>query len=295
MEYIIISALALFVLYRIYKAKHPTFDDIVVPPPAVYRKDLYFGYFGAYDDQATETLGSVNLWWECGFQGEAKAISNILTAKVATVLSCGDPYLYERFQPSGRNWRVKADAETLLRGHFQALRAAGALQYVKVVVPFDEPNTNVAVGEFQKGIDVVKKVAAEFSELADLKLATIYAFEPTPYDCIEQMDFVGIDDYSQKSAILTNGAYGALKAMLRPDQKTILVPGGCFGQDPTPFVNFAESNPEVAAVLGFVWFKAPTPADVDAIKGHPWVGIGETGNPLKETYLAAGKTVINGG
>lgn len=295
MEYIIIGALILFGLYKLYKFKNPTYNDIVVPTPTTYRNDLLFGYYGAYDDQATDTLGSINLWWECGFQGEPKSISNILTAKVPTVLSCGDPYLYEKFQSGGRCWRVRDDAETRLRAYFEVLRTAGALQYIKAVVPFDEPNTNVAVGEFQKGIDVVKKVSAEFPELAGVKLATIYAFEPTTYDCIEQMDYAGIDDYSQKSAILTNGNYGRLKAMMRPDQKTILVPGGCFGQDPTPFVNFAEENPEVGLVLGFVWFKAPTPADVNAIKGHPWVGIGEPGNPLKDVYIAAGKQVINGG
>ena len=54
---------------------------------------------------------------------------------------------------------------------------------------------------------------------------------------------------------------------LRPDQKTIIVPGGGGMvpyyewelQDPKQFVYFAEEHPEVAIVMPFIWFNTSEP------------------------------------
>lgn len=294
MEYIILVGVLAVIGYLVYHSQHPTYTDPVIPAPTTPpRTDLLFGYFGAMDNQAADTVGYVNLFWEDHFQGDAKSLSNILTAKVPTVLSFGDQ-IYEKFQTSGRNYRITANAEANLRAYLTMLQVGGALQYVKGATPFDEPNTNVAVGELQKGIDLIKKVAADYPELAGLKLACIYAYQPQTYDCIEQFDYVGIDDYSQMADILVDGSYATLKAMLKPGQKTIIIPGGAFGEDVTSFLNFAEGNPEVGAILAFVWFDAPTPADVNAIAGHPWVGIGNPASPVKAGYLAAGQRIVTG-
>ena len=293
-KYIILAVAFIVIAYIIYRQKHPVYTEVTIPIPTTPpRPDLLIGFFGAYGTQAADTVGFINLFWEDHFEGDVKAGNNILTAKCATVLSCGDQ-VYEKFQTTGRDYRVTANATANLTAYFNYLKSIGALQYVKAVTPFDEPNTNVAVGELQKGIDLIKSVAANYPELVGLKFACIYAYQPTPYDCIEQFDYVGIDDYSQMSDILVDGSYGALKAMLKPGQKTILLPGGCFGQDPTPFLNFAEGNPEVAAILCFVWFDAPTPADVNAIAGHPWVGIGNPANTYKQAYIDMGKRIVNG-
>lgn len=265
------------------------YPDVTIPPPATLRTDLRMGYFGAYDDQATQTKGAVNLWWEAHFQGDQKAIDNIITAAQPTVLMVGDQ-LYEQFQPTGQNYRLRADADVRLRAYLQFLRNGGALGYVKRLVPFDEPNINVRAGDFRAGIVLAQRVAAEFPELAGVGFAAIYAYKPLQYEAIELLSDVGVDDYGQKSALLTNGAYQQLVARLRPDQHTILVPGGAFGEDITPWFNFAETHQEVGSIVAFVWFNAPRPQDVGAIPGHPWVGIGF--GPLRESYLAAGRLIV---
>ncbi len=269
------------------------YTDVSIARPAVLRTDLQFAYFGAYDNQAADTRGYVNQFWEGHFQGDDKALSNILTARVFTVLMCGDQ-VYEQFKATGQNYRVRADAAARLRAYFKFLQAGGALGYVKRLVPFDEPNTNVTPGDFRKGILLMQGVAAEFPELAGVGFSAIYAYKPLQYEAIELLADAGIDDYAQKSELLVNGSYRQLRDRLRPDQHTILVVGAAFGETIAPWLNFAESNNEVGSIVAFVWFKAPAAKDVNAIPGHPWVGVGESGNWLRDQYLNAGRTVITG-
>jgi hypothetical protein len=291
MEIIAAVAVLVIVAFFVYKKKKKVYSDIFVPVPDVWRDDILYGYYGAYDKQAEETVDHINFFWDCHFQGDAKTIENILTAKCPTVLSCGDQLFY-KFKPTGRNHKLHPVAESTLRQYFQTLSDAGALIYVKGLTPFDEPNTNVeSADELRRSMDILKKVAAEFPELHDVRYAIIYAAEPETYDCIELFHYVGLDDYSKKSSLLTDGTYDRLRNRLAPWQKTILIPGACFGQDPTPFINFAGLNEEVGIVLPFVWFKAPKPEDVNAIEGHPWFGLGEPMNPLRAAYVQAGKTV----
>lgn len=283
MEFILL-AIAAAIAALIYKAQNkPREADI--PTPTVLRTDLYAGYYGVMNDQAEKTVGFVNCLWECNFQGHVKAGENILTAKVDTVISLGDQ-LFTRFADSGRNHRVAVNAKQQLTDYFNYLDLIGALQYVKAVTPFDEPNTQVeSAAELMKSIQIIKEVAAGFPVLAGLKLAVIYAAKPETYDCIEMFDFVGVDDYEALSGMLTDGTYGRMKARLRPDQKTILLPGGAFGQDPTPFINFAHNNPEVLGVLAFTWLGPMVPAD-------KWIGLGDDANPRKQQYIDAFRALI---
>jgi len=92
-------------------------------------------------------------------------------------------------------------------------------------------------------------------------------------------------DYEKLSEIFVNGTYAELLKSDRPNQKTIILPGGGFGQNPEPFIRFAHENPEVACVLPFVYFNGFNPADT-------WIGIGDDRNPLKSAYEAAGKALV---
>ena len=258
-------------------------------PRTATRTDLKFAYYGTMNTQAADTRGFVNVLWEANFQGIDKAIDNILTAKIDTVLSLGDP-LFTKFQPAGRNYRVHAEAETRLRTYFQTLKDRGALKYVVAATPFDEPNTNVeSVAELRKSVDILKKVAAEFPELANLQLVVIYAAKPATYDAIELFDIVGIDDgYDTVSGSILQKLYPELKTRLRSNQRTIVIPGGAFGQDIAPFINYAHSNPEVIGVVAFTWLDPIVPKD-------NWIGLGNDKNPLKQQYIEAGKLLINAG
>lgn len=269
----------------VYLYKHRKINDVTIPEPSALRKDLLYGYYGTIGGQAYDTKGFVNLLWEAQFEGIEKATQNILIAETFTVLDVANQSMV-RFASSGRNYKFHTNAENNLRELFRFMSSKGALKYVKVITPMDEPNTNVLSQEdFQKSIDAVLKVAKEFPELADVKLGVIYAAKPQEYWCIEQFDFVGVDDYDSKSQIFFNGTYEGIKSRLKPGAKSIILPGGGFGQDPQPFINFAHNNQEVGMLVPFTWLDPMQQADT-------WVGLGNDLNPRKQAYIDVGKTIV---
>lgn len=82
-----------------------------------------------------------------------------------------------------------------------------------------------------------------------------------------------------EGGVLTGKQYKELKASLFPDQKTIIIPGGAYGQDPVPFCNYAKANTEVAVVIPFLWLDD---------QGEP----GIRSNGMAAHYINAGKSVI---
>lgn len=271
---------AVVALYSVYRHLHPVGFDINVAEPLIKRTDLLYGYYGAMNNQASEVKDHTNLWWESQFQGEEKAIANILETKQFTILDITNQCM--KRDASTKKFLFNTDCELNLRFLFTKMQKAGALEYVKVLYPMDEPNINSFISDVRQAIDTIKKVIKDYPEIADVKIGTVYASKPETYECIEYFDWVGIDDYDQKSSIFVNGMYTNLKSRLRADQRTVIMPGGAFGQDPTPFINFAHSNPEVVAVVPFTWLGPMVPAD-------KWVGLGDDKNPLKQSYIMNGK------
>jgi len=278
--YIIAALAVLLLLY--YKTRKPKGSDIGVPEPSVLRTDLLYGYYGCETGQAEAVKGHTNLHWESQFNGHVRAADDILTMATTTVLDVM-PQLFKRIADSGRNYALRADAETALVGMFEYLRQRGALQYIKAFVPIDEPNTNCrSTEDMMAALAIIRKVAAQYPELDGYKLVVIYAAAPEDWMCIEEFDVVSVDDYDEKSSILT-GVYQRLVAAKRPDARTILLPGGAFGQDPTDFVNWAHADANVIGILPFCWFGPREAAD-------KWVGIGS--GPLREQYEGVGHALI---
>ena len=124
--------------------------------------------------------------------------------------------------------------------------------------------------------------AQQFPALDGVKLAVIYAAN-SEFIGQELFSLVGFDDYDMASHVLTSDKYLKLKDSLQPGQRTIIVPGGAYGQHPRPFMDFANGNEEVAVVMPFIWFDDTTgTAQVKGIRS----------SPLKEAYIAAGLSVI---
>lgn len=73
---------------------------------------------------------------------------------------------------------------------------------------------------------------------------------------------------------------------MRPDSKTILLPGGGFGQALKPFWNYAHNNKEVGMLIPFTWLDGEDPRDT-------WIGLGNDKNPRKQEYLDYGKIIFN--
>jgi len=259
------------VAWYLYRKATPT--DITVPAPAQKRTDLLYGYYGHVSPQLDEARDHINLFMESQWEGSIKTIQNIQSAKMPTALDVS-PQLFN-------NGIVLENASVLLHTLFGALLAADCLKYVKIIYPADEPNNTTTEIELTKAITIIRKVVLAYPELKDVKLAVIYAADKK-FICQEMYDYVGFDDYDKKSSVLT-GQYQELKKSLLPHQKTILVPGGSYGQDPVPFVNFAQANSEVGIVMPFVWF--------DDTNGNVGAN-GIRSGTLKQAYINAGKSII---
>lgn len=285
-----LAAVLLVAFYKKWKKTHVI--DLDIPVPTKLRDDLYYTYYGCevgkdFDgneqDQPTDTRGHVNLFWESQFRMEMTG-ANILKMAMPTVLDV-TPQTMTRVEKSGRNFHYREDAPQLLRDLFRGLQQIGALKYVHAIYPMDEPNTNSTEADLQKAINTIRLVSKEFPELAGVKLVCIYAAKPETYECFKEFDYVGVDDYEQKSTIFANGGcYTKLKSRLLPHQKTVILPGGAFLQDPEPFVRFAHNNAEVAAIVAFCWFGRREAAD-------NWIGIGNPVNGRKYQYIEAGRKI----
>lgn len=277
---IIILLIIAALYYQYQKIKYP--GDIVVPPVPknLKRMDLFYGYYGCLDEQVAETKDHINMFMESQFNGMDKAIQNILAAKFPTMLDISYQVFYK---DHNSNFTISPLAETQLRQFFTNLDQVGALRYIKWLYPTDEPNNTVKDPEvLSKAISLIKKVASEYPVLAGVKLAVIYAMGK-PFICQELYDVIAFNDYDKKSSVLT-GQYQVLKKSLLSNQQTMLIPGGAYGQDPTPFLNFAEANPEVSIVMPFLWLDD---------NGNSVGGPGIRSIPaMKAAYIAAGKSII---
>jgi hypothetical protein len=280
---IIIGVVLVVLAFYIYK--HRAAKDVDIPP-APQRTDLLYGYYGCMDDQVSRVSSHTNLHWESQFQGMIKACKNILEAKTFTVLDVS-PQIMFKFAETGRNYRLHENAQSNLVNMLHFMQTEGALQYVKAICIMDEPNTNVKdAEEFQRAIDLVKSVVYYFPELKDVKYIVIYAAQPRTYDCLYSFHYVGVDDYDKKSQIFVDSTYDDLLMRLHPEQKTVIMPGGAFGQDPTPFLNFANQSPEVGMIVPFTWLGPMQERDM-------WVGIGESSNTMQQKYIETGLKVIS--
>lgn len=274
----LIIALVSWKLWSKYKYKF----DVYIAEPEVKRKDLYYGYYACFYDQLSETKDHINLFMDSQFEGLDKTIKNILEAKMDTALDI----MHQVYVQKGAKLPsiVRQDAEQRLRELFLVLKATGVIQYIKILYPSDEPNMTVDGLEQQsKGVAIVRKVAAEFPELNGVKLACIMAGD-REFTGKDLYDYIGYDEYGVGSHMLTSEKFHTLKAELKSFQKIILVPGGAYGQDPTPFVNYAHSDPDVAIVMPFLWYD------------DPWGNVGAPGirsGKLKDKYIQAGLNVIN--
>lgn len=264
-----------------YSRKNRTYRDITVGAPAQKRKDLYYGYYSCNGNQVAETKGHVNLFHTCQFEGQEKTIQNILDAAVATILDVS-VQLFERESPKHK-YLLRSDAAQRLRDFFTLLENRGALQYVKYLSPVDEPNNTVVSDQhLNDAVTVMREVARGFSSLQGVRYFCIYAADK-PFMCQDRFNVVGFDDYDKKSSVLT-GQYAKFRQTLAPHQRTVIIPGGCFGQDPTPFVNFAQTHPEVEIVMPFLWWDANRDSVGNGIRSM---------DGIREAYIAAGKGVVS--
>ena len=276
-----VCAVLALAIYKSAAYKRWRYSKDLAFPPAPNRAGLLYGYYGCADEQVTETMDHVNLFWESQVDGPDKAISNILKMARTTVLDLC-PQMFSREGHTGP-FTLRGDALVHVVAFLQRLSDAGALKYVRYLYPIDEPNNTVQREDvLRSAIAIVFEAASQFIELRGVRLAVIYAADK-PNICQDAYALIGFDDYDMRSHVLVGDKYKALKASLKPGQQIMLIPGGCYGQDPAPFVDFAQGNPEVAAIVPFLWYDNKT-----GTVGAPGIRSG----PLKAAYIAAGRAVV---
>ncbi len=96
---------------------------------------------------------------------------------------------------------------------------------------------------------------------------------------ISTFDWCGVDNYG--ADIFNNGNYNTLLAQMRPEQKTIYVPGGGnpWREDPMPWYTRALQDQRCAMIMPFIWL------DVEGRQGI-------RSNGMAPQYEAVGSLIV---
>lgn len=251
----VIALVVAIVIYR--KRKKKKWGDIDLQIPATRRTNLLFGYYSSLERTFDQVKADVNMFWS-GFYGRDTWLKVLKEGNQAFVFDlAGDLTIKVDGKLIARDNR-----EELLRETFMDLRNHGVLHKIAYLYPIDEPQLSMkGPEEFLKIVNTVKKVKAEFEELANARLMTIF-LRGQPFWHVKELDVVGVDDYDQKSESLTIGEHARLLKELAPGQKTVLVPGPGYGHNPDPWVAYALLNPDqVEMIAAFLWFDDPNHKD----------------------------------
>jgi hypothetical protein len=253
----------------------------ITPAPAL-RTDLLFGYYGQDATTALETAAHANLYFAAAFYGPLEQMAGLTHAKGAGYKAV---VLHLPGYPAGA---TEAQAAESIRFYLKRLHDAGLLANVVALYPIDEPDHersgNRSDAEVTARNVLIRRVAAEFPELAGVKLAVIYS-DSGRRPGIASYDWIGIDNYDIGCSVLAR--YDELRATLRPDQRLMLVPGGANvgkrpRQDPACFESYAHGNAQMVAIVAFIW---QTVTD----EGNTYLGIRENG--MRALYEAAGRKI----
>lgn len=211
-----------------------------------------FGYWDAAPGQAAQTAGQVNFThvsddctcdtpaaveWMEGRQ--IQLMEQARSAGTGPVMLSLSFLLFNRDSPHAYQW-LGTDGVVQYK---QRLAALDLMPMITALYPVDEPDlhgiSDKAMAEDVTALRAVWGTAVH--------VAVIYSDHGTPGR--SAFDWIGTDRYSEGSGVL-----GELPP-LDQNQQWILVPGGAdpWRTDPTAFIAFAESHPQVALVLPFLW------------------------------------------
>ena len=247
----------------------------VPPATTVLRTDLLFGYYLTGAGQWQATKDHVNLMFEGQETGALTAAASMREHGQRTMLNLSG-LCYD-----GATFRPLPDAAVRVRGCLQTLKDAGVLSQVIALYPLDEPDQHgLNDAEVTAMCGVVRSVASEFHELANVKLAVIYT-DRIDWPGFAAHDCVAIDPYDHGSDMFVAAPFLEMKARLAPHQSYFLVPGGGdpWRQDPEPYRRVAQADPRCVGILAFLYITRfdSTP---------PSAGIGTNG--MLAAYRAVG-------
>ena len=268
-----------------YLRRKKRWSDVGIPMPAALRTDLHYCYYLSLPGQMSATADHTSLFWHGQFYGPEQLAKELEGNRNGLILDCA-PQLFKR--DGGGKSTFAPDAHEHLRLLFNRMRELGILGRVRYLVPMDEPNLFCASEhDLQWSIDALKTVAAEYTELRGVQYMCIYGWDAKQLWCLDQFAVVGVDNYEQKSEVLTKGAHADLMRALLPHQQAMVIPGAAYGQDPAPFVAYAHTEPRCWGVVPFLWAHVPESADKEG-----WTGLSKRSPEDQERYRAAGLATL---
>lgn len=245
--------------------------DPPVTPPATYRADLLFGYYGGCETCAVENRNHTNLYWSPGWNGLQGTIAELRAAGGERAVVLAVP----AYVPN-------AESET--RAFLTGVRDAGLLSRIVALYPIDEPDVlGKGDAEVRATNAMLRRVMSEYAELANTKLAVIYGCGTGKRPGLSSYDWVGCDEYGDGCWVM-GGDLATLRAALTPEQRLMLVPGGAspWRQSPACFETYAHENPVVVAIIPFLW---------QTVTGRNII-VGIRDNGMAPAYCAVGRRII---
>lgn len=229
------------------------------PPPI--ERTLFFGYYGTGVGQVAATFDHVNLCWVGpwgGFDAQVGFLQECASRGLPAIVDLS----YLLFE--NRIYVGSQQARANLGQYLSKLNELGVLPLLKAIYPIDEPDLNLDTpGDVVKANADIRAVELSFG--LSVPLAVIYGNQGTPG--IESFDWVGRDWYN----------HGPQNLPMLPGQKRIIIAGGAepFRESPSAYEDAARFDPDIVAVIAFVWF------DYEG-------GLGIGHNGMAPDYRAAG-------
>lgn len=243
---------------------------------------MNYGYYLTIGNQFAETRDHVNLLWLDDRRHTPAELAHYTRqgkACVVDVAGC----LFD-----GR--ALRPDAAERLAALRTYIAEHGDTDAVQMLVPCDEPNLpETAVAHLlPEAVRIMRDV------WPGALVGCIY-YNDGKFPHLDLFNVAGFDDYSAGAGIfdkprwweriklllgkfVRRGSYLRFVRRLRPDQRTLLVPGGAYGEPPERWVAEALQRHEVWGVVPFLW--------ASNVDGSGINGIGSL--PVRGQYEAAG-------
>ena len=246
-----------------------------------------FGYYLTLPGQIEETSEHVNLLWLDDRRLSAEDLANATMLGKTCVIDVSGCIF------DGK--AIRADATERLQALRAYIKLHGRLSAVRSITPCDEPN--LPETDVQHLVpEAVRIMRAVWPEA---RLLCNY-YNDGVFEHMELFDDVGFDDYLGGFGIclpprwyeriklffggfVRRGSYLRFAELLRPDQRSFLMPGGSYGERPERWVEFAKTRPEVWAIVPFLAASNVDGSGIPGILSQP---------EIRAAYVAAGLSLV---
>ena len=250
---------------------------------------MKIGYYLTLPGQIEETQDHVNLLW-LDTQGrlpqqEMARATTLGKAVVIDMQGC----LF------GPDKTILPDATERVQSLRTYIKLHGSLSAVEVLVPCDEPN--LPERDVQALIPEAVRILRD--AWPEALVGCIY-YNDGRFQHHHLFDVLGFDDYlggfgiCQKprwyeriklgfGGFVRRGSYLRFAELLRPDQRTWLIPGGAYGERPERWIELAKTRSEVWAIVPFLWASHVDGSNIPGILSQP---------EIRAAYVAAGLSLV---